>query len=432
MSKAAEDKISKNWKSIFDKYDILNKVEKDGSFIITAKKIKEFQEPRLMAKFDASAKLPKIFKDHHLAILPNSRNSYVIGDFSLYKDFETTPATFEHIHIPNYYETVSAGDISSEAVALNALGLTTALEDFFGEENLKTTISGRMTTKDFSFNVSDHTNTKSTKINVSGSQMEIDTSYENANVFVLVEAKAVIYNDFLIRQLFYPYNYWYKHIHKPIKPVFITYANHIYRIIEYEIPDISNYNSIQFVREKKYSLENAIISLQEIIDLSKHVHSVKEDFHVPFVQADTFDNVITLVEHLNKAPMSKDEISELFEFTSRQADYYFNAARYLGFAEDYRDKNEGTLIKITKSGQKLFQLSYEQRQMAFIRSILEHRIFNEVFQWAVQDKAAVTKDRVANKILDLHCNCTDKVVKRRASSVINWINWILDVPNNHE
>lgn len=70
------------WQKLIDKYDIVNKVAKDGIFHIKASEIKEFKEPRLMAKWDCTGALPSVFKSNDLNILPDSRNSYVLGDFS--------------------------------------------------------------------------------------------------------------------------------------------------------------------------------------------------------------------------------------------------------------------------------------------------------------------------------------------------------------
>ena len=188
---------------------------------------------------------------------------------------------------------------------------------------------------------------------------------------------------------------------------------------------------IKFVREKNYSLENAVISLKDITTMSKSIKYVHENPDIPFVQADTFENVITLAEHLKNGPMTPDEVTDLFDFTSRQTDYYFNAARYLGFVEKNKNCNEGILISLTERGKDLFQLSYEQRQMAYVKAILEHQIFNDVLQWTITNPGSVTKKRIAKRLLELHC-CGESLVERRASSVIHWVKWILNVPNNHE
>ena len=45
------------WEELFDKYNILFNIEKDGKYLISANQIKEFREPRLMTKFDHKKKI---------------------------------------------------------------------------------------------------------------------------------------------------------------------------------------------------------------------------------------------------------------------------------------------------------------------------------------------------------------------------------------
>lgn len=75
--------VNEAWKALIEKYDILTEVEKKGYFCITANQIKEFKEPRLMAKWDSVDSLPQVLRENKLNILPDSRSSYIIGDFLL-------------------------------------------------------------------------------------------------------------------------------------------------------------------------------------------------------------------------------------------------------------------------------------------------------------------------------------------------------------
>ena len=79
-----ENWISKNnkaWNDLFEKFNIINAIETNGFFEITADQIKESgREPRLMTKFDSSENLPSIFAENNLAILPIKRGSYIILD----------------------------------------------------------------------------------------------------------------------------------------------------------------------------------------------------------------------------------------------------------------------------------------------------------------------------------------------------------------
>lgn len=138
--------VNEAWIKLFEKYDILSKVNSEGVFYITASQIKEFKEPRLMAKWDSSENLPGIFKKYNINILPISRVGYVLSDFKLY---EPIPELGEHItemqkvEIPEY-ETIDIGNISSEANAINVLMLSKILDDFLDEDDNVATFNGRM------------------------------------------------------------------------------------------------------------------------------------------------------------------------------------------------------------------------------------------------------------------------------------------------
>jgi hypothetical protein len=66
MSNAPKSLNDEAWEKLFSKYDILNQIDVAGQFVISATQIKEFREPRLMAKFDHTINLPKLFADNHL------------------------------------------------------------------------------------------------------------------------------------------------------------------------------------------------------------------------------------------------------------------------------------------------------------------------------------------------------------------------------
>ena len=86
--------IDAYWEEVFNKYNILQKIEKEGSCIITAEAIKEIHEPRLMAKQDHEKNRPQIFKENQLSILPVTRGSYIIGSMELYEPFSEHKESF--------------------------------------------------------------------------------------------------------------------------------------------------------------------------------------------------------------------------------------------------------------------------------------------------------------------------------------------------
>lgn len=90
------------WERLFDKYHILDKIEHQGQFAISAAQIKEFREPRLMTKFDHKINLPEIFAENHLSILPVTRGDYVISTI-----IDMSKKVLEHI--AQKYEAVKEG-----------------------------------------------------------------------------------------------------------------------------------------------------------------------------------------------------------------------------------------------------------------------------------------------------------------------------------
>lgn len=153
-----ENWISKNnkvWNFLFEKYNIVDEVNKNGIFEIAADQIKEAgREPRLMTKFDSSENLPKIFTDNKLAILPIRRGSYIIGRFENYQDVElNNKIDVVTKYLPDYITTIDYSNITSEAVSLNSAYVSGMIEDIVGEPVIPT-IQGRMGTGEFDYQIS--------------------------------------------------------------------------------------------------------------------------------------------------------------------------------------------------------------------------------------------------------------------------------------
>ena len=139
---------NKAWEKLLEKYDIVNRVALDGVYYIKASEIKEFKEPGLMAKWDYSAALPKVLKNNKLNILPDSRSSYVQGDFLLYEEIPELIQSvnrMDYVELPEY-ESIDINNISSEANAINILILSGILDDFLECEGTVETFNGRIGT----------------------------------------------------------------------------------------------------------------------------------------------------------------------------------------------------------------------------------------------------------------------------------------------
>lgn len=430
--------VSDAWQVLIDKYDILTEISNNGFFKISASQIKEVKEPRLMAKWDSSEQLPKSLKKNKINILPDSRSSYILSDFLLYEEL---PKVVEHVknmakvELPDL-QTIDVDNISSEANAINVLQISGILEDFLEldlDDVLYGTFNGRMSSGKFDFKV-DTRRQIPLKVDVDRAQIEIDGGFESNHCVVILEAKNVLHEDFHIRQLYYPYRLWESKVDKPVRLIFSIYTNKIFRLMEYRFKEKGNYSSIELVRTKNYSLEDTSITLDEIRDVYDSINDTEvisdnmniED-SVPFIQADNFERIVSLLENMYENPMTSEEIIELMKFTSRQRDYYFNAGKYLGLFQKLKE-DKVTKYGLTNIGVNVYKKSYKERQLELVKLILSHRIFRDLFGEILETGEIPDKDRVEE--LELEYNvCSINVASRRATSVISWINWIFNLVN---
>lgn len=418
------------WKVLIDKYNILEEVQKNGCYHIKASQIKQFKEPRLMAKWDSTDALPKVLRDNKINILPDSRSSYVIGDFLLYQkipELEENVTQMAHVELPDY-ESIDVNNISSEANAINVLLLTGILDDFLNTNDNVATFNGRMGTGEFEF-VIDTTRNIKRKISVNNAQCEIDGGFENDDSVVIMEAKNVVHEDFHVRQLYYPYRLWKNKVNKPIRLVFSVYSNMIYRLFEYRFNVLEDYSSIELVRTKNYSLQDTTITLDDLFQVRKDT-LVKTDDNmdnsdVPFIQANSMERIISLLENMYENPMTSQQIAELMDFEPRQSDYYYNAGKYLGLFEKVNEDKQ-RVVALTSLGNKVFKLNYKKRQLKLVELILEHQIFSDLFDGMIKTGDMPNKKDIEDEMRALHV-CDEGQIVRRASSVYGWIKWIFNL-----
>ena len=412
------------WKELFEKHNILEKVSNLGHINLSSTDINVFREARLMTKFDHKSQLPKLFADNNLSILPTSRGGYVIGTFDTFFDFNTDEIEIERIEFPTLLESLNHREITSEATAINCAYVSNILQNFTNEKSLLPTVSGRMSSSSFDFQINDSKGLFD--VSVENSQVEIDGGYEGDYSLNLIEAKNYISNDFLVRQLYYPFKLWSNKITKQVRPIFLTYTNGIFHLREYTFENPEHYNSLKLVKQKKYVIQDStfnIETIQEILDL---VQIVKEP-EIPFPQADSFERVINLCELLKeKGFISKEEITQNYDFDSRQTDYYSNAGKYLGLL-DVGKENGQIGCFLTKRGRQIFNLSIVERQIEFVKLILSHSVFNITLNTCFKNGEMPKRDEIIEimKKSKLYNVNKESTFYRRASTIIGWINWIM-------
>lgn len=414
------------WEQIFEKYKILEHVSQNGHFNITATKINEFREARLMTKFDHRSNLPQLFIDNELSILPTSRGGYVIGTFDTFCKFNKDDIEITPIEFPTFLESINYTDITSEATAINCAFVSKILHDFTGEENLYPTVSGRMSSSEFQFRIND--NRGIFNVNVCNSQVEIDGGYEGDISLNLIEAKNYLSDDFLVRQLYYPYKLWSSKVHKKVRPIYLTYSNGIFHLREYGFTDSNYYNSIELLKHKKYVVQEGSFNIEVLTEIIEKTKVVKEP-DIPFPQANSFERVINLCELIkDKGFISKEEITQNYDFDSRQTDYYSNAGKYLGLIDIEKDFANGELgCVLTNRGHKLFYRNIIDRQKEFVKLIVAHSAFKQTLQLHLDNGEMPNIEQIVEimKQSKLYKIKSEDTYRRRASTITSWLNWII-------
>lgn len=415
----AENKNDNAREFLFEKYNILEEVEKNWEYIISAKVITPVREARLMTKFDHKEDIPKIFSKNNLSILPITRWTYVIGHFETHEDLQYDYKHIQNIEPRNDLESLDKNNLFSESLAINyalaAWMFQNLLNEFF-----EPTISWRMKSSKFSFKVMDNQNNSQKIIEVNNAQIEIDWGFESESKLLIIEAKMGKWDDFIVRQLYYPYRLWKQKVSKDVIPVFMTFSNDVFTFFVYKFEDDNDYNSIKLVKQKSFAIDFEPVSLPEVKKILASVKSVPEP-DAPFPQADDFEKVINLLEILQSWEKTDDELAEEYNFVIRQSRYYKNAAKYLWYATFERWKP----LKITEKGKKLMNLPRRERLLSVIKEILSHPAFSNSFKeylacnWDIK-KYKVVEIMKKSKLRNIWGSTYD----RRAQSVMSWCEWI--------
>lgn len=427
-------KNDKAWQELFDKYSILEAIDRSGRFEIEANTINTVREARLMAKFDHFINLPQTFKENKLSIFPVSRAKYVIGKFESYLSINYDDVEPSIITPPNFIESIKYNNLYSESLALHYAYLTGIMDDIAGEKTFLT-VSGRMSSNKFDFNVRNVETKRLESIRVDNSQCEIDGGYESENSFIIVEAKNYTVEDFLIRQLYYPYRLWERKLRKKIIPVFMTYSNDCFTFFVFSFERKDEYNSIKLVKQLKYTVAPDQIELGDIISVF-HNSKIKEEQTVPFPQADKFERVIDLLGLLYENDLTKDFITQNYQFDVRQTDYYTNAAIYLGLVSRARAQHRGQdeiFYSLTDLGRRIMSFDFKNKYLSLVKCILEHEVFYKVlgryFELSnIPDKQDICDIMRSSYIYRVSAD-SHNTIERRAQTVLSWVDWILGLQN---
>jgi len=432
------DVRSKNdaaWKNVFDGCFVVNKIEEFGECRISANDLKKygFREPRLMAKIDSKHDVPTAFRKHDLCIMPcESRGNYVIGHFDAFVKLENSPEQFEKhsISIGSTYDTLNPCNVSKEPSAILSAFNYGILDKVAGSpaSRLKMTNFGRESTAEFDYSINNTQSCSPYNIHVNRSQLEMDGVFESEDRIINIEAKIGMKDDFIARQLYYPYRLIRDQTDKDILNVFLTYSNGSIFTHVFTVDDTKNYNSFRLIGKNRFDFFEEI-SVSEVSDAINNAAIANEPIDVPFPQADSMQKVmdaIDLIKHYNG--ITDRDLAYHMSIVDRQGGYYGNACKYLGIAE--RERHGLTYHNyLSAAGEELLYLPPKQRIIRIIELMAKHKVFNHFLCDYLEQNRPPEKRDVADwliKNID-KMDMGGDTPYRRASTVVRWIKWVFSI-----
>lgn len=435
--------VDQKWAEIFEDYHIFDNIERHGCFHITSAEINKYKEARLMTKFDYITSLPDIFHYNKLAILPTKRGEYVIGHFNAYHKMQTRDRTLlkdrKEIRFPSWVETIDPKNITSESTMLNAAAASGMIQQVFDvcSEELASTVNGRMSSNNFSFNINGLGNTadESYEIDVQNSQVEIDGGFETPDKLILFEAKNNATDSFLIRQLYYPYQLWQKKVNKEVIPVFLQYANDTFNFSVFRFDEIENYSSLKLVKRYNYIFGDETTSLDDIVNVFHHTKEEKEPEGIPIPQADSFNKVLGVLESIRDSKngiVTNEELTLENDYVMRQANYYTSAGMYLELIE----KVPGGGYSLSPKGKIYLNKNRKDRNLFISELLFKHKPIRLVFERGLNRGKPLTKDEAfalleKNKDSENAIRLESNTRKRRCGTVASWVRYLFNLVDDH-
>ena len=426
-------KVSSAWELLNDRLDLESKIAAKQYCRVEASDFHEINvQPRLNTKFDTRKDLPDLFKINNWGILPDSRNSYVVGKFDMFEDIELPSdiekANAREIQPHTKLISLTSQDIYSEAAALNLLFSSGGLKSLVGEDPLPT-VSGRMGSGDFEFLInSTEPSAASLKLRTSKSTMEIDAGYETSSSLLLFEAKNNFTDSINIRQLYFPFRKWTDQISKQVRPFLLLKQGDVYFVTEFVFTDPKNYSSIKKVNDHIFRIGAFRFSHKQIIDLVASGPMIRCQERVPFPQADNISSYQKLIDLLSNGPLSKTEIADSLNFDERQSDYYSNALRFLCLAE----KSGTNEVRLSKLGDRYLQ----SRELARNEILISQMSQLESIKFLIKKEPGeidIRTNEEFNKVVlkdfsDLFNQSPEaSTVFRRSQTVAAWVSWIRSI-----
>jgi len=414
---------SDGWQRLSERLEISARLAASPApIIVTAETIKEVsgREPRLMSKFDTRESRPAPLAQ--ATILPISNGTYAILSGDGYAD---VPAAKAIKHWQASRAAARFGSLPwktapmSESQALDMANASGLLHDFLGDPEACLTIRGRLRSPKFSFLF--ETKLGSVPLTADGVQIEVDSGFEGSALH-LIEAKLGARTNFHIRQLYYPLRMWATLLpNKPVSALFLTWSNRCYSLRKFRFDPLDRYHALVASDSVDYYLDEPgpIPTLEVLLDTT-----TEEDCSsLPFPQANDIRRVIDVVDAVAAGVVTRAGIAARFEIDARQADYYANAAAYLGLVQRSAQGFEATPI-----GAQFATLEFTARQTLLLRQLIQRPVFRQTVIHLCATGTFPMHERVAEWVSSAS-GLTGRTPLRRAATVLAWVRWAQQAAN---
>lgn len=410
----------KNWQKLFDKYKIVDEVNKNRFFDITATQIKEVREPRLMCKMDFKQSVAKPFRDHGLSILAIKNGIYRIAKTTPFFDIDLNaigkirPKEFS---LPDFIETLDYENITSESQALDAAVASGMVDELLGETNYLT-VRGRRYSNTINIDIKENNSARIQNYPISSVQIEVDGGYEGPTVLALIEAKMGTADNMNMRQLIYPHVNFESITTKNVKTFVMFYeTGSLFTFIPmtYE----HGIASLSYNETKKYKLVKAAIKKKT--NVTSSITLPTPGHKAPFPQADDFEKVLFGFFKVSKGEYTEEEIFSALPLVPRQYNYYFNAMKWLGLVDKIK---RGAPVILTKFGEELLTLS-EMERLKAIQTVLKKNA-------VVQHIIATPNAPLSSKLKAENGLQGTSMYPRRKSTILAWLKFFDEKLSDHK
>ena len=370
------------------------------------------QEPRLMTKFDARGARPEALRENGLFLLPETNGSYLLLREDGYCDLPAIKSEkIEDFEARFPFPLVSLRDATSEMSQLDRLFQCKLIEQIIGTDEVYATIRGRRFAPHFEYRVGDLG-----EFCARGIQYEIDQGYETRDEIILFEAKNTTPQDFLIRQIYFPFRVYLDRFGKRVRLFFFNYnaTSGVNSFYEYQFVDPQQYRSIQVCDSRHFRVRFPADAPRTLGDWLKIVpaNATNRTWEVP--QADDFGKVMDFPLQIAAGCNDAGLMAGAFDFTPRQSSYYRRAAEQIGLVDGYN---------LTDLGREIIELSPRERQEKMIALLLAQPVVRGAIESASRGSGIIGKDGVAASI-GKHSLVSGDTIPRRASSVVSWLRWL--------